>query len=79
MMTPSELQDAQAWIHSRNGVIRRVPGGSDGAVKVIVSVGSLSRQSSLQSEQPGDYDALVVTLVAELKAALADIRLRPCR
>jgi hypothetical protein len=78
MISP-ELTDAETWIHSRNGAIRRVPSGDGGTVKVIVSAGGLSRQRNLQNEQAGEYDELVVGLVAELKAALENVRIRPCR
>jgi len=75
----SELTAAQTWIQSRNGAIRRIPSGDGGTVKVIVSAGGLSRQSSLRNEQPGEYDEAVVGLVTELQAALADGRARPSR
>jgi hypothetical protein len=79
VMISPELTDAETWIHSRNGAIRRVPAGEGGNVKVIVSAAGLSRQKHLQNEQPGEYEELVVALVSELKAALANGRLRPCR
>jgi hypothetical protein len=79
MANSSELAEAENWIRSRNGAIRRVPWADGGRCKVIVSAGGMSRQSNLQDEQPGEYDDVVVGLVLELKTALGDARLRPCR